>query len=329
MPRSVRPALQVPESYDLLPLRQIKVSNVPASSRSVTPVILIAFNRPEKLNAFTDVMREDLERVYELVDIDPRVKVVVLTGAGKSFCAGADLEIGFPGVQDEHGRVRRPKVERDVDHRDGGGRAALAIHYCSKPTIAAIHGSAVGVGATVFLPAVIRVAYAKAKVGYVFSRRGVVMEACSSYFLPRLVGHSRALHLVTTGDTYPAEHKLFESLFTEICPTPEATVARALELAEGLAKNTSTVSTKLMREMIYRCPSNVEDAHLLDSQMIYGLYGRKDNLEGVKAFLRKRPTNFTGQVPEDAPEGYPWWRQVDIGDKPLEYTQEKQQKAKL
>lgn len=119
MPRSVRPALQVPESYDLLPLRQIKVSNVPASSRSVTPVILIALNRPEKLNAFTDVMREDLERVYELVDIDPRVKVVVLTGAGKSFCAGADLEIGFPGVQDEHGRVRRPKVERDVDHRDG------------------------------------------------------------------------------------------------------------------------------------------------------------------------------------------------------------------
>lgn len=117
----MRPPVSIPESYASLPLRQIKVSNVPESSRSVTPVLLITLNRPAKLNAFTDVMREDLERVYELVDIDPRVKVVVLTGAGKSFCAGADLEIGFPGVQDENGRVRRPKVERDVDHRDGYG----------------------------------------------------------------------------------------------------------------------------------------------------------------------------------------------------------------
>lgn len=178
------------------------------------------------------------------------------------------------------------------------------------------------------LPAVIRVAYARAKVGFVFSRRGVVMEACSSYFLPRLVGHSRALHLVTTGETYPADHKLFEPLFTEICQTPEATLARAIELAQGLATNTSTVSTKLMRDLIYRCPPTVEEAHLLDSQIIYGLYGQKDNLEGVKAFLQKRSPKFTGQVPQDAPESYPWWRQVDIGDKPLEYTQEKE-KAKL
>ncbi|KAJ9614297.1 hypothetical protein H2200_002433 [Cladophialophora chaetospira] len=318
-----RRGLAVPESYDSIPLRQIRVRNVPESSNSVTPVLLVTLNRPEKLNAFTDVMREDLERVYELVDIDPRVKVVVLTGAGKSFCAGADLEIGFPGMQDANGEVRRPKVERDIDHRDGGGRAALAIHYCSKPTIAAIQGSAVGVGATVSLPAVIRVAYANAKVGFVFSRRGVVMEACSSYFLPRLIGHSRALHLVTTGATYPAHHKLFKPLFTEVCPTPEATLARALELADSLSRTTSTVSTKIMRDLIYRCPATVEAAHLLDSQMIYGLYGRKDNLEGVKAFLEKRTANFTGQVPSDAPDGYPWWKQVDIGDKLLEYTQEK------
>lgn len=215
-----------------------------------------------------------------------------------------------------------------ADTIDRGGRAALAIHYCSKPTIAAIQGSAVGVGATVSLPAVIRVAYAKAKVGFVFSRRGVVMEACSSYFLPRLVGHSRALHLATTGEAYTADHKLFEPLFTEICSTPEATVTRALELASTLATNTSTVSTKIMRELIYRCPPSVEEAHLLDSQMIYGLYGRRDNLEGVNAFLQKRPANFTGQVPRDAPDGYPWWKQVDIGEKPLEYTQEKE-KAKL
>ena len=109
----------MPKSYGTLPLRQIRVSNVPASSQSVTSVLLIELNRPSKLNSFTDIMREDLEHVYSLVHMDPRVKVVVLTGAGKSFCAGADLEIGFPGVQDVNGTVRRPKVERDIDHRDG------------------------------------------------------------------------------------------------------------------------------------------------------------------------------------------------------------------
>lgn len=119
MPRSSRPLLEVPESYSSLPLRQIKVTNVPESSLTVTPVLQITLNRPQKLNAFTDIMREDLERVYELVDIDPRVKAVVLTGSGNTFCAGADLEIGFPGVKDGDGTLRRPKTERDIDHRDG------------------------------------------------------------------------------------------------------------------------------------------------------------------------------------------------------------------
>ncbi|OQU95931.1 hypothetical protein CLAIMM_02086 [Cladophialophora immunda] len=305
MPRPPRPPLQVPETYASLPLRQIKVDNVPESAATVTPVLLITLNRPQQLNAFTDIMREDLERVYELVDIDPRVKAVVLRGAGKSFCAGADLEIGFPGVREQDGTFRRPKVERDVDHRDGGGRAALAIHHCSKPTIAAIQGSAVGVGITITLPACIRIAYAKSKVGFVFSRRGVVMEACSSYFLPRLIGHSRAIHLATTGAVHSADHDLLKPLFSELCGTPEETIARALEVAQDIARNTSTVSTKIMCELIYRGPDSVEEAHLLDSQMIYGLYGRKDNLEGVQSFLEKRQANFTGRMPQDAPDGYP------------------------
>lgn len=116
---TIQPLGSVPELYNSLDLRQIKVSNVPQWSRTVTPVLLITLNRPEKLNSFTDIMREDLERVYSLIDIDPRVKAVVITGAGKSFCAGADLDIGFPGVRDENGALRRPKVERDIDHRDG------------------------------------------------------------------------------------------------------------------------------------------------------------------------------------------------------------------
>lgn len=134
------------------------------------------------------------------------------------------------------------------------------------------------------------------------------------------------MHLTTTGGVYPADHKLFETLFSETCPTPEATLARALEIADEVAKNTSTVSTKLMRELMYRGPDSAEEAHLLDSSIIHGMFGRKDNLEGVESFLQKRPVDFTGQVPQDAPDAYPWWKQIDIGDKPLE---ENHAKSKL
>lgn len=129
---------------------------------------------------------------------------------------------------------------------------SLAIYQCSKPTVIAINGGAVGVGITMTLPAAIRVAYSKAKIGFVFSRRGIIMEAVSSFFLPRLIGMSRAMHLTTTGAVYPAEHPLLSNLFSEVLPSPEATVARALEIADDITKNTSTISTKLMRDLMYR-----------------------------------------------------------------------------
>lgn len=204
-----------------------------------------------------------------------------------------------------------------------GGRTSLAIHQCSKPTIAALQGAAVGVGITMCLPAAIRIAYAKAKVGFVFSRRGIIMEACSSYFLPRLIGHSRALHLTTTGSVYPADHPLFGTLFSETLPTSDAVLPRALELADEIAKNTSTVSTKLMRDLMYRGPDSAEGAHLLDSRIIHGLFGSKDNNEGVQSFLQKRPARFTGEIPKDCPDGYPWWQPVDVGEKSLETRQAK------
>lgn len=163
------------------------------------------------------------------------------------------------------------------------------------------------------LPGTIRVAYAKAKIGFVFAKRGIVMEACSHFFLPKLIGLSRALHLTTTGGVYPAEHPLMRELFSEILPTPEATVARALELADEIAKNTSAVSTKLMRDMMYYGPPTAEEAHLLDSKIIHGLFGSKDNNEGVKSFFEKRPPNFTGTMTSDAPEAWPWYSQTDIG----------------
>lgn len=192
----------------------------------------------------------------------------------------------------------------------------MAIHQCSKPTVAAIQGSAVGVGITMCLPATIRVAYAKAKIGFVFARRGIIMEACSHYFLPKLIGLSRALHLTATGGVYPAEHPLMRELFSEILPTPEATVKRALELADEIAKNTSTVSTKLMRDLMYYGPPSAEEAHLLDSRIIQNLFGSKDNNEGVKSFFEKRPPKFEATMTKDAPEAWPWWSQVDIGHVP-------------
>jgi enoyl-CoA hydratase/carnithine racemase len=165
------------------------------------------------------------------------------------------------------------------------------------------------------LPAAIRVVYSKAKIGFVFSRRGLIMEACSSFYLPRLIGHSRAMHLTTTGSVYTADNPLFGTLFSETCPSPEATLSRALELADEVANNTSTVSTKMMRELMYRGPTSPEGAHLLDSRIIHALFGSKDNQEGVESFLQKRPAKFSGQIPQDAPDGYPWWEPVDIGYK--------------
>jgi enoyl-CoA hydratase/carnithine racemase len=151
------------------------------------------------------------------------------------------------------------------------------------------------------LPSCIRLAYEKAKIGFVFGRRGLVMEACSSFFLPRLIGHSKALYLTTTGAVYSADSPHFGDLFNELLPTPEATLARAFELAEEIVKNTSTVSNKMMRDLMYRGPDSAESTHLLDSKIIHGLYGRKDNLEGIESFLEKRAANFIGNIPEDAP----------------------------
>ena len=259
-------------------------------------------------------MQQQISEFYNIIEHDVRVKVVVIMGSGdKAFCAGADLEIGFLGGASKAGTKTsgNSKVERDVDHRDGGGKASLSIYQCSKPTIAAINGAAVGVGITMTLPCAIRIAYSKAKIGFVFAQRGIIMEAVSSFFLPKLIGTSRALHLTTTGSVYQASDPLFGHLFSETCATPDATVNRALELADQIAKNTSTVSTKLMRDLMYRGPPTAEETHLLDSRVIYGLFGGADNTEGVKSFFEKRPPNFTGQFPENAPPAWPWWANVD------------------
>jgi len=246
-------------------------------------------------------MMLELEEAFGMFDIDDRVKCIVVTGQGRIFCAGADLEQGFVGGQ-----------EPINEHRDGGGRVTLAINSCRKPTIGALQGSAVGVGITMTLPMNIRVAYRAAKVGFVFARRGLIMEACSSFFLPRLIGHSRAMHLVTTGATYRADDKLFGTLFSELCDKPEDVLPKAIEIAEDVVKNTSVVSTYLMKELMYRDTGSPEGTHLLDSRVLYELLTSADNKEGVKSFLEKRPAQFSGTMENSAPAAYPWWMPIDI-----------------
>ncbi|KAK2751035.1 hypothetical protein FQN57_000110 [Myotisia sp. PD_48] len=303
-----------PQSYAALPTQHIKLSHVPASSPTPTPILLLTLNRPEKLNAFTGTMAAEIQQTFRSVDLDPRVKVVVVTGAGRAFCAGADLENGFPKSTGKDGHKNSGGADKENEHRDGGGQTTLAIFRCRKPVIMAMNGPAVGIGITMALPATIRLGTKGAKVGFVFSRRGVIMEAASSFFLPRLIGLSRAMHITATGATYPAEHPLLRELFSEVLDTPEQTVARALELATEIAENTSTLSTTLNKELMWRGPGSPEETHLLDSKVIYGLFGGTDNEEGVKSFFQKRKPNFTGSFgnPNDVPDVYPWWHAVDV-----------------
>ncbi|GKT64438.1 enoyl-CoA hydratase isomerase [Colletotrichum tofieldiae] len=289
-------------SYNTLTLPQIRLSHHPPSSPTPTPVIILTLDRPSARNAFTDTMASSLARAYALLSADPRVKCIVLTGSdpeNRTFCAGMDLHqpLHLPGTRDEH--------------RDTGGVVALAMQNCSKPIIAAINGSAVGVGITMTLPASIRVVSKTAKVGFVFGRRGFSMEACSSFYLPRLVGVGAALHLVTTGAVYPADSPLLRNLFSEIVE-PEQVLPRALAIAEDVAANVSTVAIKVMRDMVLRSPQSPEEAHLLESKIFFDLFSGKDSKEGMESFMQKRAPQFEGTMGKDAPSAYPWWGEKDV-----------------
>ncbi|KAI5364883.1 Putative enoyl-CoA hydratase/isomerase, ClpP/crotonase-like domain superfamily [Septoria linicola] len=294
----------LPSSYASVPYTEIRISHHPASSAEPTPVLICTLHRPKNNNAFTDIMTDELEHFFGLASIDDRVKCIVMTGHGKMFCAGQDLQQGFK-------LQGNGKNETDKTHRDGGGRVSLAIHNCTKPTIAAINGHAVGVGITMTLACVMRVVWSKAKIGFVFSQRGVVMEGCSSFFLPRLIGHARTLQLVTTGATIPATAKQLDGLFSDLCDRQEDVLPKALEIADGIASNTSTVSTYMIREMLWRGPSSAEEAHLLESRVMGHMRGSADNDEAVAAFLEKRKAVFTATMQHDSPPVHPWFTPVN------------------
>ena len=264
-------------------------------------VLTITLHRPEKLNAFTPTMMRELIDAFDRADADDGVRAVIVTGAGRAFCAGADLS-GGGGTFDN---TARDTLET---HRDGGGLVALRIFESRKPVIAAINGPAVGVGITMTLPMDVRLASTEARIGFVFARRGIVPEACSSWFLPRVVGISRAAEWVYTGRVFSAEEALAGGLVSRVI-APADLLETARGLAREIADNTSAVSVALSRQLLWRMlgADHPMEAHKVDSRAIYWMGGSADAREGVAAFLEKRPARFTLRPSADLPDFYPWW----------------------
>jgi enoyl-CoA hydratase/carnithine racemase len=264
-------------------------------------ILVVTLNRPDRLNSFTTQMLRDLLELYDEVDRDDDVRVVIVTGAGRGFCAGADLQSG--GNSFDH------SASEAVDaHRDGGGLAVLRTYECRKPIIAAINGPAVGVGITMTLPMDIRIASDRARFGFVFARRGIVPEACSSWFLPRVVGISQAMEWVATGRVFPADEALRGGLVSRVVPHDEL-LPTARALAAEIAENTSAVSVALARQMLWKMlgADHPMEAHRVDSKAIHAMGRAPDAYEGVSAFLEKRAPRFRMQASRDMPDFFPWW----------------------
>ncbi|MFF4621071.1 crotonase/enoyl-CoA hydratase family protein [Nonomuraea jabiensis] len=271
-------------------------------------IATVTLNRPERLNAFTFAMRGELIEAFDRADADDGVRAVVVTGAGRAFCAGADLSGG--GDTFAHG-ARPDAVDGElVDGvpRDGGGTVALRIARSLKPVIAAINGPAVGVGLTMTLPMDVRLASAEARFGFVFARRGIVTEAASSWFLPRIAGIAQAMEWAATGRVFPASEALEGRLVSRVYP-PDELLPAAYALAREIADNTSAVSVAAIRRLMWSglSASSPWEAHAADSRIMAELGGAPDTVEGVTAFLEKRPADFPMRVSEDLPAGVPSW----------------------
>ncbi len=272
-------------------------------------VLTITLNRPDKLNAFTRQMRDELIEAFDRSDADDDIRAVIVTGAGRGFCAGADLSAG----EDTFNYSRRAELDPDEGRRDGGGRVTLRIFDTIKPVIAAVNGPAVGIGATMQLPMDIRIASTDARFGFVFSRRGVVPEAASSWFLPRIVGISQALRWCYSGRVFGADEALAGGLVSEVV-APEYLLARAREIAAEFVENTSAVSTALTRQMLWRMlgADHPMEAHKIDSRGIKYMGASPDAKEGVNSFLEKRPPRFSMRPSVDMPDYYPWWHEREF-----------------
>ncbi len=266
-------------------------------------VMTLTLDRPDKLNAFTIEMLQELIDAFDVADADDAVRAVVVTGAGRAFCAGADISGGTKGFVD----VERRKVGDGIV-RDGGGLLTLRIFDSLKPVIAAVNGAAVGVGATMQLPMDMRLASEDAKFGFVFGRRGIVPEACSSWFLPRVVGISKAMEWSTTGRIFDAQEALSAGLVRSV-HKPADLLGAAQELAQEIGANNAPVSVALTRQMMWRMlgADHPMQAHRVDSLAIELRTASDDAAEGVRSFTEKRPAVFPNKVSIDLPDIFPNW----------------------
>ena len=277
-------------------------------------VATITLDRPEKMNAFTTVMRDELIAAFDETDADDAVRVVIVTGAGKAFCAGADLSAGGKTFDyAARGDAAREALRVGDVYRDGGGLVTLRIFRSLKPVIGAINGAAVGIGATMQLPMDIRMASTTARFGFVFARRGITPEAASSWYLPRLVGMQTALEWCLTGRVFGADEALARGLVRSL-HAPDELLAAAHALAREIADNTAPVSIALTRQMLWRLSAADHPiaAHRVDSPGIASRGASQDAVEGVMAFLEKRPAEFPLLVSKDMPSFFPWWEEQEF-----------------
>jgi enoyl-CoA hydratase/carnithine racemase len=261
-------------------------------------IMVIKLNRPKRLNAFSKLMLDEIIDILAVAEKEDQVRVVVFTGVGNAFCSGMDLEKG------------QKSFEENVpmgEFRDIGGILSLRLYEFPKPLIAAINGHAVGVGITMTLPMDIRIVAEDAKIGFVFTRRGIAPESCSSWFLPKIVGITKASEWVLTGKMVPVFEGLEAGLFNQVVPK-EKVIPVAIEIALEIAENTSATSVALIRQLMWRMlgSPHPKHSHLLESKMIYWTGSQEDAHEGVSSFLEKRKPNFTMSVSKDMPDFYPW-----------------------
>jgi enoyl-CoA hydratase/carnithine racemase len=270
-------------------------------------ILTITLNRPDRLNAWTPTMARELIEAFDRADADDEVRVLIVTGAGRGFCAGADLE---RGAETFDYRARGGEAEHP---RDNGGQFTLRIFESTKPVIAAINGPAVGVGVTMTLPMDIRLAADDARFGFVFARRGIVPEAASSFFLPRVVGISRAMEWVATGRVFSAQEALEGGLVRSLHPKDELLDA-ARELAREIVENSAPVSVALARRMMWTMlgADHPVEAHRADSQAMFHRGQSADAAEGIASFLEKRPAKFPDRVSDGLPDVLPDWAQQEF-----------------
>jgi enoyl-CoA hydratase/carnithine racemase len=275
-------------------------------------VLTLTLNRPERLNAFNAQMRIELMEALDRADADDAVRAIVVTGAGKGFSAGADLQTAsFTQQGRKPDPVRRDDGSLDYSDeglRDGGGRLALRIFECLKPVIGAINGAAVGLGATMLLPMDVRIASEQARFGFVFARRGIVPEAASSWFLPRVVGISQAMQWCASGRVFDAQEALAGGLVQTVV-APDDLLPSARRIAREMTDHSAPVSVALIRQMMWRMlgADHPMEAHRIDSRGVYERGRSADAREGVAAFLEKRPARFPNRVSADMPPYFPWW----------------------